>query len=112
MKNSLSYKGFSARVEFDADDNIFFGRVLGVEDIIGFHGETVKELTEDFHNAINHYLEVCIQRGEKPQKVYSGKITLRIPPKIHADIATAAANANTSLNKWVSTQLEQVVHVH
>ncbi|HIA56019.1 MAG TPA: toxin-antitoxin system HicB family antitoxin, partial [Candidatus Lambdaproteobacteria bacterium] len=56
MKNSLSYKGFSARVEFDADDNIFFGRVLGVEDIIGFHGETVKELTEDFHNAINHYL--------------------------------------------------------
>ena len=112
MKNSLSYKGFSARVEFDADDNIFFGRVLGVEDIIGFHGETVKELTEDFHNAINHYLEVCIQRGENPQKVYSGKITLRIPPKIHADIATAAANANISLNKWVSKQLEQVVHVH
>ncbi|HIA57032.1 MAG TPA: toxin-antitoxin system HicB family antitoxin, partial [Candidatus Lambdaproteobacteria bacterium] len=56
--------------------------------------------------------QVCIQRGEKPQKVYSGKITLRIPPKIHADIATAAANANTSLNKWVSKQLEQVVHVH
>ena len=50
MKNTLSYKGFTARIEFDPDDKIFFGRVLGVREIIGFHGETVKELVTDFHN--------------------------------------------------------------
>lgn len=112
MKNTLTYKGFTARIEFDSDDNIFFGRVLGLKDIIGFHGETVLELTADFHNAINHYLEVCRQRGEKPQKAYSGKLTLRIPPEIHADIAVAAAHDGKSLNKWVADKLEQVIHTH
>ena len=68
MKNTLSYKGYMARIEFDPDDNIFFGRVLGVKDIIGFHGETVAELTADFHNAINHYLDVCQQRGLNGQQ--------------------------------------------
>ena len=112
MKNMLSYKGLSAHIELDPDDNIFFGRVLGVQDIIGFHGETVKELTSDFHNAINHYLDDCKQRGEKPNKPYSGKLTLRIPPETHADIAVAAAQTGKSINKWVSEALEQVMHAH
>lgn len=66
MKNTLSYKGFTAKIAFDPEDNIFFGRVLGIRDIIGFHGKTVTEMTSDFHNAINHYLDICLQRGEKP----------------------------------------------
>jgi predicted HicB family RNase H-like nuclease len=112
MKNMLSYKGLSAHIEFDPDDNIFFGRVLGVQDIIGFHGETVKELTTDFHNAVNHYLDVCRQRGEKPDKTYSGKLTLRIPPQMHADIAAAAAHTGKSINKWVAETLEHVIQAH
>ncbi len=112
MKNTLSYKGFTARIEFDPDDNIFFGRVLGVQDIIGFHGETVTELTADFQNAINHYLDVCRQRGEKPQKTYSGKLTLRISPDIHANIAAAAAHTGKSINKWVAETLEHVIQAH
>ena len=112
MKNTLSYKGYTSRIEFDSEDNIFFGRVLGVRDIIGFHGETVAELTADFHNAINQYLDVCHQRGEKPQKAYSGKLTLRIHPNVHAEIAAAAAHTGKSLNKWVADTLEQVIHTH
>lgn len=112
MKNILSYKGFTAQIEFDTDDNIFFGRVLGLRDIISFHGETVVELTTDFHNAINHYLDVCKQRGEKPQKTYSGKLTLRIPPYIHAGIVTAATHSGKSINKWVTDELEQVINTH
>ena len=112
MRNILSFRGFTARIEFDSNDNVFFGRVLGVRDIIGFHGETVEELTADFHNAINHYLDVCEQRGEKPQKAYSGKLTLRIPPNIYADIAAAAAHTGKSINKWVADTFEQVIHAH
>ena len=112
MKNTISFKGFRARIEFDSDDNIFYGRVLGVKDIIGFHGETVTELITDFHNAVNHYLDVCQQRGEKPQKTYSGKLTLRISPDIHADIAVAAAHTGKSINKWVEETLEHAVQTH
>ncbi len=67
MKNLISYKGYTARIDFDADDKVFFGRVLGIKDIIGFHGETVTELIADFHHAIDHYLAVCRQHGEAPQ---------------------------------------------
>jgi len=112
MKNILSYKGLSAHIEFDPDDNIFFGRVLGIQNIIGFHGETVKELTADFHNSINHYLEDCEQRGEKSIKTYSGKLTLRIPPKVHSDIAIVAAHTGKSINRLVLETLENVIQAH
>jgi predicted HicB family RNase H-like nuclease len=75
-------------------------------------GETVTELTADFHNAINHYLDVCRQRGEKPQKTYSGKLTLRISPDIHANIAAAAAHTGKSINKWVAETLDHVIRAH
>ncbi len=112
MKNTLSYKGFTARIEFNPDDKIFFGRVLGVREIIGFHGDTVKELMTDFHNAINHYLDLCRQRGEKPQKTYSGKLTLRLSPDMHANMATVAAHTGKSINKWVAETLEHVIQAH
>jgi predicted HicB family RNase H-like nuclease len=110
MKNILNYKGYKARIEFDAEDNIFFGRVLGVQDIIGFHGETVSELTSGFHDAIDHYLIVCKTRGEDPEKAYSGKLTLRLPSATHADIAAAAAVSGKSINRWVADTLTKVVH--
>jgi predicted HicB family RNase H-like nuclease len=107
MKNTLSYKGFTSRVEFDADDNIFVGRVLGIRDIIGFHGETVSELTTDFHNAIDHYLNVCRERGETPQKPYSGNLMLRVPQEVHAAVAMAAEAHGKSLNQWAANVLKE-----
>ncbi|SEU40171.1 hypothetical protein SAMN03159335_06218 [Burkholderia cepacia] len=56
MTNSMAYKGFVARIDFDERDNIFVGRVLGVDSIISFHGDTVDELTRDFHAAVEQYL--------------------------------------------------------
>ncbi len=106
MKNTLSHKGFVARIDFDPDDNIFIGRVLGIRDIIGFHGETVFELTSDFHNAIEHYLEVCKERGVSPQKPYSGNLMLRVPPELHAD-AIAAESQGKSLNQWAANVLKK-----
>jgi len=59
MDNLLVYKGFSARIEFDARDNIFFGRILGIEDLVTFHGESVSSLREAFQEAVIDYLESC-----------------------------------------------------
>jgi predicted HicB family RNase H-like nuclease len=107
MSNTMTYKGYTARVGFDADEGLFVGRVLGVKDIIGFHGETVTELTADFHHAIDHYLAVCAKRGEKPEKPYSGKIMLRVPPDVHAAAALAAEAAGESLNQWATDTLRR-----
>ena len=54
--NTLNYKGYTAKIEFDPDDNILFGNILGIRDTVGFHGETVNELKQAFHEAVDFYL--------------------------------------------------------
>lgn len=108
--NSMTYKGYFARVEFDARANIFVGRVLGVSERISFHGETVTELTDDFHLAVDHYLEDCAKTGRDPQKPASGKLMLRIRPEVHAAVGIAAAAAGKSINQWVDEVLARAAH--
>ena len=111
MKNTMIHKGYTARIEFDAQDRIFFGRVAGIRDIVTFHGKTVDELEAAFKEAVDHYLATCAQLGDKPDRPYSGKLTLRIPPSVHAAIATAAETSGKSLNKWVADVLDQATHM-
>jgi predicted HicB family RNase H-like nuclease len=111
MNNTMNYKGYVARVGFDPRDNIFIGRVLGVTDSISFHGETVSELTEDFHQAIEHYVADCKANNRKPEKPASGKIMLRVPPEVHAAVSIAAQASGKSLNQWASETLEHAAHI-
>ncbi|MEA1990587.1 MAG: type II toxin-antitoxin system HicB family antitoxin [Thermodesulfobacteriota bacterium] len=110
--NSMAYKGYFAKINFDERDSIFWGKVIGIKDSITFEGESVVQLTEDFHNAIDHYLADYKKEGRIPDKPYSGKLTLRVSPGIHAEIAAAAAHAGKSLNKWIADTLDQAVHSH
>lgn len=101
----MRYKGYTARIDFDDRESIFVGRVLGVRDAISFHGETVAELRRDFRHAIEHYLAVCAKRAEQPDKPYSGKLMLRVPPDVHAAAAIAAEAKGESLNQWATQVL-------
>ena len=103
--NSMSCRGYTARIEFDERDAIFVGRVLGVKAIIGFHGETVAELRADFEAAIDFMVEDCKARGETPEKPYSGHLMLRVPPEVHAHAAMMAEAHGKSLNQWAAEVL-------
>jgi predicted HicB family RNase H-like nuclease len=105
MINTMVYKGYTARVEFDPRDEIFVGRVLGIEDRITFHGETVAKLRAGFRSAIDHYLADCTAQGRSPQRPYSGKILLRLPPEVHARVAMLAEAKGKSLNQWAAEVL-------
>jgi predicted HicB family RNase H-like nuclease len=106
----MIYKNLTARVEFDERDNIFVGRVLGVRDIIGFHGETVAELTSDFHNAVELYLKDCEAAGKSPTKPASGKLMLRVPPEVHSAALIAAQSSGMSLNQWAANVIREAAH--
>ena len=110
MKNVMRFKGYKARIEFDERDNIFVGRVIGIVDSITFHGETVKDLTDDFRAAIDHYIADCAATGRRPLKAASGKMMLRISPKIHAEALIAAKASGKSLNQWAEEVLDKAVH--
>ena len=105
--NAMSYKGYTARVEYDERDNIFVGRILGIHSIISFHGETVTELREEFEKAVIDYLADCEEHGVKPEKPASGKLLLRVPPEVHGQALIAAQAAGKSLNQWATEVLQR-----
>jgi predicted HicB family RNase H-like nuclease len=109
MNNILEHKGYRARVEFDADDQIFFGRLAGIRDGVSFHADNVSALLEAFREAVDDYLETCHQIGKKPERPYSGKLMLRVDPMIHAKSAEAAELAGKSLNQWTEDVLRHAV---
>lgn len=107
MSNIMTYKGYSARVEYDDDDGIFFGQIAGLRDGIGFHADTVESLRAAFHEAVDDYLATCAKVGKEPEREYSGKVMLRLDPELHARIAKTAELAGMSINQWGERVLRQ-----
>jgi predicted HicB family RNase H-like nuclease len=105
MSNSMSYKGYTASMVFDAVDKIIVGRVVDIDDIISFHGESVSEFESNFHAAVEDYLAAAKELGLPADKPASGKVMLRIAPEVHAAALKAAARSGTSLNKWAEGAL-------
>lgn len=101
----MSYKGYSARIEYDDEDGIFVGRLVGIRDGVGFHADTVEGLREAFHEAVEDYLETCAKIGKEPQKAYSGQMMFRVNPEVHRRAALAAELAGKSLNQWAEEVL-------
>ena len=108
--NTMTYKGYASSIEYSDEDKCFIGHIAGIKDRVGFHGESVTELRNAFQEAVEDYLETCEAVGKQPQKPYSGKFMLRIPPELHAKIATAAQVSGQSINQWVSRALSRVIH--
>lgn len=107
--NTMSHKGYTARVEYDERDGIFVGRILGIRSIISFHGETVAELRSEFVQAVKEYLAECEKEGVPPEKSASGKLLLRVPPEVHGRALVAAQAAGKSLNQWATEVLQHAV---
>lgn len=103
----MTYKGYAARIGYSDEDGLFIGRVVGIRDIITFHGDSVDEIRAAFQEAIDFYLETCAERGEKPNRPYSGKLLVRMPIETHEAVATMADVSGKSINQWIVETLEQ-----
>ena len=105
--NSMKHKGYHAKVEYDPDDHIFVGHIIGIRDVVGFHGESVQELETAFAEAVDNYLAACEQLRQQPNKPHSGKLMLRVPVEVHAAVAAAAETSGKSINQWATGVLEK-----
>lgn len=102
----MEYKGYVAKVEFDDEADIFYGEVINLRDVITFQGDTVAELRRAFQDSVEDYLAFCAERGEEPEKPYSGKLSIRMDPELHRKISIKAQTTKKSLNSWISETLE------
>lgn len=107
MSNSMTYKGYAARIDYDDDDGIFVGHIAGIRDRVGFHANTVDDLRAAFHEAVDDYVETCAKIGKEPQKAYSGKMMFRVSPEIHRKAVLAAEIEGKSLNQWAEDVLSR-----
>jgi predicted HicB family RNase H-like nuclease len=105
----MEYKGYVGRVEFDNEAGIFHGEVVGTRDVITFQGQSVAELMAAFEESVEDYLAFCRERGEEPDRPFSGQFVTRIAPELHRQINLAASLSRKSLNAWVSEQLQSAV---
>ncbi|MCL2029881.1 MAG: type II toxin-antitoxin system HicB family antitoxin [Deltaproteobacteria bacterium] len=103
----MTYKGYSAAIEYSDDDGFFVGQIAGIQDLITFHGHSVEEMRAAFKEAVDDYIEACAKIGRPPNKPYSGKLVLRLPPELHAHLAIQAQTSGKSLNSLVTETLSQ-----
>jgi len=101
MSEIIKYKDYLASVQFSAEDEVFYGKILGINDLVNFEGTTVKELKKAFSEAVDDYLNSCKKIGKNPDKTYKGSFNIRIPQELHRKAAINAALKNMSLNDFV-----------
>ena len=105
----MHYKGYEAVIEFDEDADIFHGEVIDLKDIITFQGTSAAELKQALADSVEDYLSFCAERGEEPEKPFSGQFVVRTEPRLHKAVSNAAKKDGVSLNKWVTAALERAV---
>ena len=107
--NTLKYKDFLGSVNFSEKDGVFFGKIEGIDGLVNFEGESVKELTEAFHEAVDDYLAYCEEEGIEAHKSYTGVLNIRISPETHSRIAVLAKQVGVSINSFIKSTLDQRV---
>jgi predicted HicB family RNase H-like nuclease len=103
--NHLSYKGYAAAMEYDAEDHLLTGKLVGIRDLIVFHGKSVAEFETAFRESVDAYIENCALLGKDPEKPASGRLMLRVPPSVHCATLAAAKSSGQSLNQWAANVL-------
>jgi predicted HicB family RNase H-like nuclease len=109
MKDVITYKGFIGSVHFNADDAVFHGKIEGIDDLISFEGQSVKELVKAFRDSVDDYIILCKKADKEPLKSTKGSFNVRISPELHRKAFQKASKDGISLNHLVQKAIEKEV---
>lgn len=107
MKNILKYKGYLAKIEYDSEDMILFGKIEGITDLVDFYSETAEGIKSEFEKAVDDYLQFCIEHGKDPEKPFKGNFNVRIPEDIHREAYIKANLQGKTLNQFVKESITE-----
>lgn len=109
MKDFLTYKDYIGSVHFNAEDEVFFGKIEGIDDLVSFEGFSVVELKKSFVDAVEDYVALCAENNKKTEKSYKGSFNVRIPPEVHKKAKRLAIMKGISLNQFIQHAVEAEV---
>ena len=107
--NTLSYKDYLGTVNFSEKDGVFFGKIEGIDGLVNFEGESVPELTQAFHDAVDDYISYCQAENRPLHKSYSGQLNIRLTPEIHSRVAILAKQTGLTINGFIRSAVESKV---
>jgi predicted HicB family RNase H-like nuclease len=110
MKDFLTFKDYLGSVHFNADDEIFFGKIEGIDDLVSFEGKTVIELKKSFEDAVNDYKKLCKEAGKASEKSYKGSFNVRISSEVHRKAKRLAIMNGLSLNQFIQKAIEEEIN--
>lgn len=109
MNNILEHKGYNGTVEYSAEDNVLFGKVIGIKSLISYEGQSVEELKKDFEGAVDEYLEYCEENNIEPEKTYKGSLNVRFSPETHRKATLIAFSEHISLNQFIENSVNEKI---
>ena len=109
MKDVLNHKGFLGSVHFSAEDECFFGKIEGIDDLVTFEGQDVKGIKKSFRDAVEDYIELCKITKKPLLKSYKGSFNIRIAPDLHKKAVQKSLMLGISLNQLVQKAIEREV---
>mgnify|MGYP000972428585 FL=1 len=110
MNNTLEYRGYFGSVEFSSEDDCFFGKILGINDLVTFEGNTVDEIKTSFCEAVDDYIGMCERVGKQPEKAYKGSFNIRIDPGLHRKASILAQAQHMSLNRFIELSISEKIN--
>ena len=112
MKNNniLEYKGYHTKIVFNSADFVLRGKIEGINDLVDFECEDVKDVEKEFHAAVDDYLQFCEEVGKTPEKEYKGTFNVRIDPALHKKLANIAMKNGDTLNASVEKAISSYVY--
>lgn len=105
--NILEYKGYHTKIEFDTETYTLRGKIEGINDLVNFQSEDVSKIEQEFHDAVDDYLEFCEEVGKSPDKEYKGTFNVRVSPELHKKLAWKAYENGESLNAAVEKAIKE-----
>jgi predicted HicB family RNase H-like nuclease len=110
MKDMISYKDYLGSVHFSAEDEIFFGKIEGIDDLVSFEGKSVEELKNAFQEAVEDYVDICKRYNKEIEKSYKGNFNVRINPELHRKVKRTATRMGLSLNQFIQKAVEDKIN--
>ena len=109
MKDVILYKDYVGSVRYSADDEVFFGKIEGIDDLVTFEGDSVPQLKEAFHEAVHDYIEIAKANGKQPEKTYRGSLNIRLRPEVHKKANRLALIRGKTLNQFINDAVEHEI---
>ncbi|MBW8049161.1 MAG: type II toxin-antitoxin system HicB family antitoxin [Cytophagales bacterium] len=109
MNNTMIYKGYIGTVHYSAEDNVFYGKIHGINDLVTFEGQSISELKNAFRASINDYFKTCKILGKSPDKTYKGSFNVRLTSRLHKLAVINALKNNMTLNDFVKKAISNSI---